>query len=258
MPRAADFAYLDWPGPIPFAHRGGASEVPENTLPAFEHAVGLGYRYVETDVHLTADGVLLAFHDDVLDRVTDRTGVIAELPYAVVRQAKVDGCEPIPLLEDLLGTWPELRVNIDPKHDEAVDALIDVLRRTGAQHRVCIGAFSDERIARVRAAFADGGICTSLGPIGSLQLGLAATKAQDVGELDAPCAQLPPSYGDTPVVTAEVVAEAHARGMQIHVWTIDDAQEMHDLLDLGVDGIMTDRPAILKQVLTDRNEWHSG
>src|SRR2546423_11136368 len=82
-----DFTFLDWPGPIPFAHRGGASEAPENTMPAFEYAVGLGYRYVETDVHLTADGVLLAFHDDVLDRVTDRTGVIAELPWSTVCEA---------------------------------------------------------------------------------------------------------------------------------------------------------------------------
>jgi glycerophosphoryl diester phosphodiesterase len=254
--RAADFTFLDWPGPIPFAHRGGASEVPENTLPAFEHAVRLGYRYVETDVHVTADGVLLAFHDDVLDRVTDRTGVIGELPWSVVREARVDGTEPIPLLEDLLGTWPALRVNIDPKHDEAVDPLVEVLRRTGAVERVCVGAFSDDRLARVRTALP--GICTSLGPAGSLQLGLAATGAQEVGELEAPCAQLPPSYGETPVVTAEVVAEAHRRGMQVHVWTIDDAEEMARLLDLGVDGLMTDRPAVLKDVLAARNQWWNG
>jgi glycerophosphoryl diester phosphodiesterase len=223
-------------------------------MPAFAHAVGLGYRYVETDVHRTSDGVLLAFHDDVLDRVTDRVGVIAELPWSVVREAKVDGTEPIPLLEDLLGEWPELRVNIDPKHDAAVDPLIEVLRRTASVERVCIGAFSDERLARVRAALP--GICTSLGPGGSLQLGLAATGAQEVGELDAPCAQLPPAYGDTPVVTAEVVAEAHRRGIQVHVWTIDEADEMTRLLDLGVDGLMTDRPAVLKEVLERRGEWH--
>src|SRR3989337_1294395 len=90
VPRADDFEFLRWPGPIPFAHRGGASEVPENTMPAFEHAAGPGSRYVETDVHVTADGELLAFHDDVLDRVTDRTGVIAELPWSVVAEAKVD------------------------------------------------------------------------------------------------------------------------------------------------------------------------
>ena len=251
--RAADFAYLDWPAPIPWAHRGGASEVPENTLPAFEHAVRLGYRYVETDVHVTSDGELLAFHDDVLDRVTDRTGVIAELPWSVVQEARVDGTEPIPLLEDLLGTWPDLRVNIDPKHDAAVDPLVEVLRRTGAVDRVCVGAFSDERLARVRDALP--GICTSLGPGGSLQLGLAAT-GQQVGELEAPCAQLPPTYGDTPVVTPEVVAEAHRRGMHVHVWTIDEPEEMARLLDLGVDGLMTDRPAVLKEVLRSRGQWY--
>jgi glycerophosphoryl diester phosphodiesterase len=251
---ADDFAYLDWPGPIPFAHRGGASEVPENTLPAFAHAVGLGYRYVETDVHLTADGVLLAFHDDVLDRVTDRTGVVAELPWAEVREARVDGTEPIPLLEDLLTTWPELRVNIDPKHDAAVDPLVEVLRRTGAVDRVCVGSFSDDRIARVQQALP--GVCTSLGPVGSLQLGLAAAGDTSIGALPSPCAQLPPSYGDTTVVTAELVAEAHRRGIQVHVWTIDDPAEMAALLDLGADGIMTDRPAVLKDVLAARQQWY--
>ena len=253
MTRAADYAFLDWPGPIAFAHRGGASEVPENTLPAFEHAVRLGYRYVETDVHVTADGVLLAFHDDVLDRVTDRTGVIGELPWSEVREAKVGGVEPIPLLEDLLGTWPDLRVNIDPKHDAAVDPLIDTLRRADAAVRVCVGAFSDERLARVRAALP--GICTALGPAGSLQLGLAAARAQEVDELEAPCAQLPPTYGDTAVITTELVNEAHDRGMQVHAWTIDEPAEMTRLLDLGVDGIMTDRPAILKDLLQAREQW---
>ena len=254
MSRAADFEFLDWPGPLPFAHRGGASEVPENTLPAFEHAVRLGYRYVETDVHVTSDGVLLAFHDDVLDRVTDRSGTIGELPWAEVRRALVDGREPIPLLEDLLGAWPELRVNIDPKHDGAVEPLIETLRRCDAVHRVCVGAFSDERIARVRAALP--GVCTSLGPGGSLQLGLAAAGDADVGDLPSPCAQLPPTYLDTPVITAELVAEAHRRGMQIHAWTIDDPAEITALLEIGVDGIMTDRPAVLREVLSSRGEWH--
>lgn len=256
MSNAPEYAYLDWPGPIPFAHRGGASEVPENTMPAFEHAVGLGYRYVETDVHVTADGVLLAFHDDVLDRVTDASGTIAELPWSAVRNALVDGLEPIPLLEDLLAAWPDLRVNIDPKHDASVDPLIEVLRRTGSADRVCVGAFSDERIARVRAALP--GICTSLGPNGSLQLGLSATGTEGIGDLGAPCAQLPPTYGDVTIVTEELVLEAHRRGMHVHVWTIDEPAEMEALLDLGVDGIMTDRPAVLKEVLEARGQWHGG
>jgi glycerophosphoryl diester phosphodiesterase len=254
VPRAEDFEFLRWPGPIAFAHRGGASEVPENTMPAFEHAVRLGYRYVETDVHVTADGVLLAFHDDVLDRVTDRTGVVGELPYSVVREARVDGREPIPLLEDLLGAFPEVRVNIDPKHDAAVEPLVEVLRRCDAVSRVCIGAFSDERLARVRDLLP--GVCTSLGPVGTLQLGLAAAgQGDDVGELESPCAQVPPSYADTEIVTDAFVDEAHRRGMQVHVWTIDDEGEMARLLDLGVDGIMTDVPAVLRRVLEDRGSW---
>jgi len=255
VPRADSFEFLTWPGPIAFAHRGGASEVPENTLPAFEHAVGLGYRYVETDVHVTADGVLLAFHDDVLDRVTDRTGAVAELPWSVVSEARVDGLEPIPRFEELLGSFPELRVNVDPKHDAAVEPLADALRRCAAVDRVCVGAFSDERLERIRALVP--GVCTSLGPVGTLQLGLAAAGQDDVGELPAPCAQVPPTYGDTPIVTAAFVEEAHRRGMQVHVWTIDEEAAMRELLDLGVDGLMTDRPALLRSVLESRGAWVS-
>lgn len=219
---------------------------------AFEAAVALGYRYVETDVHLTADGMLLAFHDDVLDRVTDRTGVIAELPWSTVRNAKVDGTEPIPLLADLLGAWPDLRVNIDPKHDESVDALADVVRRAGAVDRVCIGAFSDDRLERVRALLP--GVCTSLGPFGILRLGQAA-QGEDVGPLPSPCAQVPTHFGETEIVTTAFVAEAHRRSMQVHVWTIDERDEMERLLDLGVDGIMTDRNVVLKDVLVERDLW---
>src|SRR5688572_1897868 len=124
---ASPWPYLDHPGVIAFAHRGGALDGPENTMAAFARAVDLGYRYVETDVHATADGVLVAFHDDRIDRVTDRTGAIADLPWAEVRAARI-GTEPIPLFEDLLGAWPHLRVNVDPKHDAAVAPLAEVIR----------------------------------------------------------------------------------------------------------------------------------
>jgi glycerophosphoryl diester phosphodiesterase len=251
VPRS-DWTFLDHDGVLAFSHRGGASEHPENTLSAFEHAVALGYRYVETDVHVTADGVLLAFHDDVLDRVTDRTGVIAELPYAEVRQAKVDGREPIPLFADLLAAWPDLRVNIDPKHDASVEPLAAAIRDAGAIDRVCIGAFSDERLERVRTLLP--GVCTSLGPFATLNLGLAAIGEWE-GELPSPCAQVPTHFGDREIVTPAFVEEAHRRDMQVHVWTIDEAPEMERLLDLGVDGIMTDRNQVLKDVLVARGRW---
>jgi len=251
MPRS-DWPFLDADGVLAFAHRGGASDAPENTMPAFEHAIRLGYRYLETDVHLTADGVLVAFHDDVLDRVTDRTGVIAELPWSEVSAARVDGREPIPLMADLLSSFPDARINIDPKHDESVDALARVILDAGATDRVCVGAFSDDRLARVRELVP--GICTSLGPMGILALGQAA-KGEPHGDIPSPCAQVPTRFGDTEIVTAPFVDEAHRRSMQVHVWTIDDADEMERLLDLGVDGLMTDRPTVLKDVLVARGAW---
>jgi glycerophosphoryl diester phosphodiesterase len=254
MPPNAAFPFLDWPGPIAFAHRGGTSEAPENTMPAFEHAVGLGYRYVETDVHVTSDGELLAFHDDHLDRVTDATGAVADLPWARVREARVDGREPIPRFEDLLGTWPDLRVNVDPKHDGAVEPLAEVLLRTGAVDRVCVGAFSDKRIARLQS-LVGAALCTSMGPRQVARLVSASTGLPGGGGVTAPCAQVPTHQGPIPLVTERFVAAAHRRGVQVHVWTIDDRAEMQRLLDLGVDGIMTDRPEVLKDVLVERGEW---
>ena len=126
-------------------------------MAAFEHAVALGYTHVETDVHTTADGVLVAFHDDRLDRVTDRTGAISELTWAEVSAAEVVACDGtatgrVPLLEDILGTFPDVRVNVDPKADSAVEPLAEVITRTRSVDRVCVGAFSDTRIARVRGA----------------------------------------------------------------------------------------------------------
>lgn len=123
--------YLDLPTPHAIAHRGGASEAPENTIAAFRKALSAGYPFLETDTHATADGVLVAFHDDRLDRVTDREGTIAELPYAEVAKARV-GDQPIPRLEELLEEFPGHRFNIDPKSDAAASHLSAVLRRTKA------------------------------------------------------------------------------------------------------------------------------
>ncbi|MGK2929912.1 MAG: glycerophosphodiester phosphodiesterase [Acidimicrobiales bacterium] len=250
----SSFPFLDHPGPIPFAHRGGASEAPENTLPAFEHAVGLGFRYLETDVHVTLDGVLVAFHDDHLDRVTDRSGRIDQLSWREVSEARVDGREPIPLLEDVLGTWPEVRVNIDPKADGSVDPLVEVLRRTDAVDRVCVGSFSDERTDRVRAALGPG-LCTAMGPDEFVGL-IRAYQGEDV-EFRSQAAQIPPvGPKGRPLATPELVEVAHRHGIAVHVWTIDDAAEMGELLDIGVDGIMTDRPAVLREVFEARGIWH--
>jgi glycerophosphoryl diester phosphodiesterase len=254
VPANAAYPFLDWPGPLAFAHRGGASEAPENTLPAFEHAVGLGYRYLETDAHVTADGVLVAFHDDRLDRVTDRTGVIAELPWREVKEAKVDGREPILRLEDLLAAWPDTRINIDPKQDAVAEPLAAAILRTGTTDRVCVGAFSDKRIATVKVLVGPG-LCTSMGPREVARLVSVSRGGPGLGGVRSPCAQVPPTQGRVPLVTPRFVESAHRNGIQVHVWTIDDREEMARLLDLGVDGIMTDRPQVLKELLVERGAW---
>jgi glycerophosphoryl diester phosphodiesterase len=246
------WAYLDHPGPIAFAHRGGACDWPENTMRAFANAVSLGYRYVETDVHVTADGAVVAFHDDSLERVTDRQGRIADLEWETVRAARVDG-EPIPLLEDLLGTWPELRVNIDVKHDAAVRPLLTVIDRMEAHDRVCVASFSDRRLVGVRR-LCGGRICTAAGPRTVARLRIAGYGPPS-GPIAAACVQVPLTYGRVPLVDTRFVAAAHARDLPVHVWTIDEAPEMERLLDLGVDGIMTDRPEVLKEVLQRRGQW---
>jgi glycerophosphoryl diester phosphodiesterase len=252
----SDWAFLDHPGPLAFAHRGahGPEGPGENTMAAFQAAVDLGYRYLETDVHLTADGVVVAFHDDHLDRVTDRTGAIADLTWAEVGQASVgaDGSR-VPRLDDVLSTWPDVKVNIDPKADDVVEPLAEALRAAGAVERVCCGSFSDDRLARLRDLLGPG-LCTSLGPKATAKLAAAALGAP-VRHLPAPCAQVPTHIGPKRLVTARFVRAAHALGLQVHVWTIDDEAEMAELLDMGVDGLMTDRAALLRGVLEGRGEW---
>lgn len=253
MSRPAKYAFLEHSGLLAFAHRGGALEAPENTMKAFEYAVGLGYRYIETDAYATSDGVLVSFHDDRLDRVTMSKGKVEEVGWEVLKSARIGGVEPIPLLEDLFARFPEVRINIDPKHDQAVTPLIALIKRLGAQDRVCVGSFSGKRIRQVQDAF-DGRICTSLGPSGVLKL-KSASMGLPVRHWPEGCAQVPVKSGAVTVVTRRFVEAAEKRQLQVHVWTIDDDAEMNRLIDLGVHGLMTDRPAVLKQVLLKRNLW---
>ena len=259
------FAYLDAgldrPGAVlAFAHRGGAFhpeiEGLENTLRAFQHAVDLGYTYLETDVHATRDGVLLAFHDAVLDRVTESTGAIADLGYDELADVVVAQREQIPTMAGLLERFPAARFNIDIKADAAVRPLADLIRRTASHERVCVGSFSDRRMTSFRAAM-DRAVATAHGPAA-----VVAARFAPLGRLAARVArtpgaafQVPHRRGRIRVVTDEFVDRAHAIGRPVHVWTVDDPAEMAELLDLGVDGIFTDRTDLLRDVLLARGQW---
>lgn len=248
--------YLDHPGPIPFAHRGGGLEAPENSMAAFRRAIDLGYRYIETDVQATRDGRLIVFHDPVLDRLTDGRGRVEELPWSALSEARVGGREPVPLLDELLETWPHLRLNIDPKSDQAALMLVDTLHRHAALDRVCVGSFSGARLGRLRRMLGVD-LCSSAGPWDVARVWAAGHGLPVPAPPGPHCLQVPVSHKGVTVVTPGLVREAHAQGLPVHVWTVDDAGEMERLLDMGVDGLITDRPSLLRDVLTRRGQWQA-
>lgn len=263
-PSGPFFAFLDHPGPIAYAHRGGSAERPENSMAAFHNAVGLGFRYLETDARLTADGHLVALHDDRLDRVSDGSGLIADLSLTEVQQARLIGPqgeltnERVPLVSEILETFLDQRVNLDAKEDRAVGPLGDLIASMNAVERVCIGAFSSRRIAQLRTRLGPR-LCTVLGPteVGLLR---AASYGIPVWGIQGAVAQVPVSNPvglgvRLPIVDRRFVATATKRSIHTHVWTVDRPAEINRLLDLGVSGIMTDRPTTLKQTLVARGDW---
>jgi glycerophosphoryl diester phosphodiesterase len=250
------YAFLDGPTPLAMAHRGGAIEHLENAMPAFEACVALGYRYLETDVRVTADGVVVAFHDATLDRVTDRSGRIEHLTWAQVSEARIGGREPVVRLEDLLGAWPDVRFNLDIKAAGVLAPLVRTVRRLGVADRICLASFSDARIAAARRLLGPT-VCTSLGPRGvaALRLSSYSPRAAGLVRIQAGCAQVPLQLGGRALVDERFLAAAHDRGLQVHVWTVDTEEDSRTMLDLGVDGIMTDRPAMLRELLEKRGQW---
>lgn len=243
-------AFLDGPWPYAFAHRGFAPDGDENSMAAFTRAVDLGYHYLETDVRTTADGVALAFHDATLDRTTDRRGEIERLPWSQVRRARLAGAEPITLLADLLAAWPHVRINLDVKSTRSVGPTIDAVRRTGTVDRVCIGAFATRRILTVRKALGPD-LCTAVGPAAVVSLrALGRTRGRGAG-----CIEAPWQVRGRRVVDRRFVAAAKRLGLPLIVYTVDDPAEMRHLLDLGVDGLMTDRADVLRDVLAGRGQW---
>lgn len=247
------YPFLDHPAPIAIAHRGGSRENEENTMPAFAHAVALGFRHVETDVHLTADGVVVIHHDPTLQRMMGDPRAIADLTWPELKLLRTPSGAGVPQLTDLLEEFPALHVNIETKSDAVVGPLADDIVRMSALNRVGTGSFFPQRTRRLRAALGDA-LCWSPGRPQVLGLWLRAWGVPlRVGGF--PMVQVPRQFKGIPVVTPRFVRSAHRHGIQVQVWTVDEPQEMHALLDMGVDALMTDRPTVLKAVLQDRGTW---
>jgi glycerophosphoryl diester phosphodiesterase len=249
------FRFLDAATPLAFAHRGGAADGDENTLEAFGRAVALGYRYLETDVHVTADGVPVVFHDSTLLRLTGADGRVAHLAWADLAAVRVGGAGVVPRLDDVLAAWPGVRFNIDIKAERAAVPVVEAVRRAGAADQVLLASFSDSRLAEVRR-LAGPRVATSLGRRGIARLRAASVLGWRVRlPASAVAAQVPVRHGRVLIVDGRFVRYAHRLGLQVHVWTIDDPGVMVGLLDLGVDGIMTDRIEVLRDVYASRGLW---
>ena len=247
--------FLDEPPPLGFAHRGGAAAGDENTAAAFARAVELGYRYIETDTHATADGVAVAFHDDTLRRLLGHPGRMIDMRWADLATLRIGGAAAVPRLDEILESWPDVRFNIDLKSDPAVVPTLDVVRRANAQGRVLLASFADRRLALVRREMGPA-VATSLATreVASLWAGATMGRRRRLPP-GVVAVQVPPWYGSIRVVTPRFVRYVHRLGLHVHVWTIDDPARMRYFLDLGVDGIMTDHIEVLRDVYTERGIW---
>lgn len=252
------YPYLASPVPRAFAHRGWHIDDlhgMENSLPAFRRAAAEGYHHIETDVHATSDGVLVVHHDETLDRTTDRGGAVGSLRWSEVRGAKIGGTEPVSRLEDVLEELPDAHFNVDIKSDAAVEPFLRTIRRCDAFDRVAAASFSARRLARVRKL---GGprLVLAMDPVSA---GVVWATSRAPIPLDflarGVMAQVPLRHGRVSVVSPAFVRRAHRMGAEVHVWTVDDAATMRRLLDIGVDGIISDRPDVLRTVLLERGAW---
>jgi len=236
-----------------FAHRGGSQERPENSLAAFVHAVELGYVDLETDVRGTRDGVAVVHHDATLNRTTDAGGRLMDLAWSTIRGARIHGVEPIARIEELFEQFPDRHVTVDAKDDAAADALVAAIDRTRRHHAITLTSFSGTRLARMHRLT---GLPVAASPSEVMRL----WRDQRRGKLtagSAPFAAVPTRVGRVQIATEEFVEHAHRCGVSVYFWTINDPGQVQKLIDLGADGIMTDRPTMLREVLRNNNLWTS-
>ena len=264
-----------------WAHQGGAREGPSSTLWAMRKAVAAGAHAIELDVHATKDGHIVVCHDPTVDRTTEAHGAIAELtleevqsldnaywwvPGEVVAPGRAEGDYPlrgrapedqslrVPTLHEVLEEFPDVFLNFDikqtgPAVEPYEEEVARVLRQHGRGDDVIVASFLDEATDAFCRIAPDA--CISFGMNGTRDFYTAIRDGASPPETAHVALQVPPRAGDIEIVTAGFVDAAHDAGIAVHVWTIDDPAEMRRLLGLGVDGIMTDCPAVLAGVLEE-------
>lgn len=249
--------YFATDGPLALSHRGFSRDGLENTLTAMEAALDLGFRYLEIDVRTTRDGVVMVFHDERLERVTDGKGRLADHSFAELGVIRVGGRERIPSLAEVLEQWPDVRLNVDIKDDASVQPFVEAIEKARAHDRVLVASFSDRRRLRVlkrlsKPTASSAGIAVNV--LVKVLSPLVMTRwVARLARVD--CLQVPQRYRGLPVVTRGFVSRCHAAGIPIHVWTINERPVMEGLLDLGVGGLVSDRADVLAEVMRERGYW---
>ena len=238
--------YLKTPGVAISAHRGGSMEAPENTLESFKYSLELGCAYIETDVQLSSDGIPYIFHDDDLSRLLGKDVTFNSLHSSEIQNLKLFESFDIPTLETALTTFPDALFQIDLKTDEVAIPAMKIIENLDAFDRVCIASFSSKRLALINEMYPH--VCLSMGPKEILKL-LLASYGLYKKKVPGNCLQVPIYQYGIKLVTKRFIQYVQNIGLKIHVWTINDKNQMQQLINLGVDGIITDRPKALKDLL---------
>jgi glycerophosphoryl diester phosphodiesterase len=262
--------YFDLPTPIVIGHRGASGELPENTLPAFERAIAQGAAILETDAHLTRDGEVVLSHDPLVDRTTDGSGAIEEHTLAELQRLDAGhrfspdrGASfphrgqaiRIPTLSEAFEEFPGIRFNIEIKQNSPalIDATVRIVAEARREETTLLAAESDHTMSALRVRLAQSGVRPAVGAaVGDVVRFVRAAAEGGAPPPEPMALQIPPTFAGNPLVTAELVEFAERHGVQIHVWTINEVDEMHRLLDLGVHGVMSDFPGVLRKVVDQR------
>ncbi|MFT4148291.1 MAG: glycerophosphodiester phosphodiesterase family protein [Micrococcaceae bacterium] len=254
------YQYLSFTSPIGLAHRGYTAhgKVPENSLRAFQNAVDLGYKYLETDVQATQDGTCVIFHDSTLQRLFGLEKQMKDLNYSELRDLKLAGTDAVPTLKEALEAFPESYFNIDIKTEEAIVPFAEVIEELQCHDRVCVASFSDARREKVLSLLSQptassGGTLTAAGFKLSSFLPTSMVAKMKRGNVDA--LNVPDIFHGIPYTNQRLVKAAHKLGLKVLVWTVNERQQMENLLDMGVDGIFTDEAEVLRDVLMKRGYW---
>ena len=240
--------YLNYSGLAVLAHRGGSIESYENTLASFAYAQSIGCKYIETDVQVSLDGIPYIFHDESLLRITGINSIFSSITSSEIDKIRIFNDHPIPKLDAALKEFPELFFQIDLKTDLVAIPALEVIKKNNAEKRVCIASFNSNRLKQVKENYPE--MCLSMGPKEVAKL-LLASFGLFKGEIPGDCLQVPIYSHGIKVVTKRFIKFVQSRNLKIMVWTINDEKTLKKLINMNVDGIITDTPKLLTELLND-------